>query len=501
MKPMNRMSGILLHPTSLPSAWGIGDLGAEAFAFVDFLEAAGQHLWQVLPLTHTGLGDSPYQSFSAFAGQPLLISPSHLLDLGLVTEQDLEGCPRSDPSHIDYGQVIPWKHKLLRQAHRHFPALLEKDASIREDYHRFCAGQKNWLDDYALFMACKDANGGKCWQEWEEPYRLPDDGQKKELAGQLEEAASYYRFIQFLFFEEWLTLKKYANEHQVQIIGDIPIFVSMDSADVWANRRLFQLDAKGYPLAVSGVPPDYFSATGQLWGNPLYRWETHRAEHFSWWIQRMQHQLRAVDILRIDHFRGFESCWSVPYGEKTAINGAWTKTPGEELFSAITESLGRSLPIIAEDLGVITEEVTALRNKFHFPGMKILQFAFDSTEENDYLPHRYESPECVCYTGTHDNDTSNGWFCTLNPDAKAKVKAYANTCSDTDISRGFIRLCLGSIAAYAIIPLQDVLGLGSDARMNFPGVAFGNWNWRYTRDALTEEVTEELKRVTKLFGR
>ncbi len=501
MEYLNRMSGILLHPTSFPSAWGIGDLGKQAYDFIDFLEAAGQHLWQVLPLTHTGFGDSPYQSFSAFAGQPLLIAPSHLLKLGLISEDDLDDCPQGDPSHVDYGTVIPWKMKLLRKSHKKFPVLLGQDTDLKKSYEEFCNQQAFWLEDYALFMACKDENEGKSWLKWDEELRNPNPAQKELLKKQLEEGMSFYRFVQFLFFREWYALKDYANEHQIRIIGDIPIFVSMDSADVWANQQLFLLDTKGFPLSVAGVPPDYFSATGQLWGNPLYRWEAHQKEHFAWWISRVQNQLKNVDILRIDHFRGFEAYWSIPYGEKTAVIGKWIKAPGEELFHAITNTLGENLPIIAEDLGVITDEVNALREKFHFPGMKVIQFAFDSTDENDYLPHRYTSPECICYTGTHDNDTTNGWYRTLNPDARKKLKAYTGIDSDTDMSRGLIRLCMGSIASYAIFPLQDALAYGSEARMNIPGTAAGNWNWRYKENVLTPKLAEELRVLTRTFGR
>ena len=315
------------------------------------------------------------------------------------------------------------------------------------------------------------------------------------------EDIGYYKFLQFLFFTEWGELKAYANKHGVQIIGDIPIFVSMDSADVWANQKLFKLDEKGYPLAVAGVPPDYFSATGQLWGNPLYNWPTHEKEGFAWWIARIKSQLRNLDILRIDHFRGFESYWSIPYGEETAINGEWIKAPGRQLFEAVEESLGANLPIIAEDLGVITEEVTALRDAFQFPGMKILQFAFEDTGESDYLPHQFTSPRCVCYTGTHDNDTTCGWYRTLETACKKKVQLYTNTEPGRDISRNMIRLCLSSTAAYAIFPLQDALALGTEARMNTPGVAAGNWNWRYKAADLTDSLAEELKELSVLYGR
>lgn len=501
MEHLNRMSGVLLHPTSFPSPYGIGDLGREAYAFIDFLEASGQHLWQILPLTHTGFGDSPYQSFSAFAGQPLLIAPSHLVDLGLLYDNELGGCPVTEPEHIDYGAVIPWKHQIFRLAYSRFCNTGDPGDGLHRNFSEFCEENRFWLEDYALFMACKDKNGGKFWLEWEDDFRIPTDEGKAELKRQLAGDLGYYQFLQYVFFTEWRSLKKYANEHGVQIIGDVPIFVSMDSADVWANRHLFQLDSKGYPLTVAGVPPDYFSATGQLWGNPLYNWEAHEKEGFGWWISRIKTQLANTDILRIDHFRGFEACWSVPYGEETAVNGTWSKTPGAKLFQAVENALGDHLPIIAEDLGIITDEVTALREQFHFPGMKILQFAFDSTGESDYLPHRFSSTECVCYTGTHDNDTTLGWYRNAAPECKKKLQLYANLGPGQDVSRGMIRLCLGSIAMYAIFPLQDVLSLGSEARMNTPGRAAGNWSWRYKKEALTPSLARELKELSILYGR
>lgn len=500
MNQLNRLSGILLHPTSLPSPYGIGDLGEEAYRFVDFLEAAGQRLWQILPLTHTGFGDSPYQGFSAFAGQPLLISPAHLCKLGLIKETELATCPDTDPKCVDYGTIIPWKHEIFHLAHARF---LTDDAvpELHRQYEAFCAAEAFWLDDYALFMACKDQNDGVSWLEWKDSYRNPTPQFKEELRRLLAKEIGYYQFLQFLFFTEWRQLKTYANKHGIRIIGDIPIFVSMDSADVWANKHLFQLDSKGYPLAVAGVPPDYFSATGQLWGNPLYQWDAHRQEGFRFWIARIKSQLENLDILRIDHFRGFEAFWSVPYGEETAIHGAWIKAPGMELFETVQRELGEQLPIIAEDLGVITPEVEALRDHFHFPGMKVLQFAFDSLGESDFLPHRFTTPNCVCYTGTHDNDTTLGWFDTLSDACRQKVLRYTCTETPSGISHGMIRSCMGSIAAYAICPLQDLLGLGSSARMNYPGIPAGNWKFRYTQGSLTPQLAKDLKALTILYGR
>ena len=501
MKQFKRKSGILLHPTSLPSPYGIGELGKSAYDFIDFLEKSGQHLWQVLPLTHTGFGDSPYQSFSSFAGQPLLISLEHLKKLGFLNEKDLSDCPVSDESNVDYGTIIPWKQRVLKKAYEVFfgGSIVHKD--MKNDFYDFCAEAGFWLDDYALFLTIKDLHQGKSWQEWDEEYKQPTKKFKTELFLKYEKEIGYYQFLQYMFFTEWNAVKAYANEHGIEIIGDIPIFVSMDSADVWGNPSLFQLDTKGHPLAVAGVPPDYFSETGQLWGNPLYDWDAHEETKFAWWISRIKNQLKYVDILRIDHFRGFEAYWSVPYGEKTAINGKWVKAPGQKLFEAVQKALGKDLPIIAEDLGTITKEVDELRTNFEFPGMKILQFAFETTGESNYLPHQYPDMNCVCYTGTHDNDTTIGWYKTLKEDCKKKVLAYTRMADEKDVAKEFIRLCLASVAAYAIFPLQDVLEYGSEGRMNTPGVAAGNWSWRYPADALTDDIAEELKTLSILFGR
>ena len=502
MENNERLSGILLHPTSLPSPYGIGDLGEAAYRFVDFLERAGQHLWQILPLTHTGYGDSPYQSFSAYAGQPLLISPAHLAELGLLSAADLADVPCGSPESVDYGTIIPWKQAVFEKAYTRFMDASPKRPPLYTEFLDFVQKEQDWLEDYALFMACKSANNGESWLKWEDKYRIPTPEFKEKLSVTLKEQIGFYQFLQFIFYKEWLALKAYANSHGVRIIGDIPIFVSMDSADVWANQGLFQLDSKGFPLKVAGVPPDYFSATGQLWGNPLYDWEAHKKDGFSWWISRIRHQLKSLDILRIDHFRGFESYWSIPYGEKTAINGKWVPAPGYELFRAIQEALGDGLPIIAEDLGIITAEVDALRREFRFPGMKVLQFAFDNLGENDYLPYRFTTTDCVCYTGTHDNDTTLGWYKTLSPDCQRRVRMYTR-CSDdeTRISRELIAAALGSIAGYVIFPLQDVLGYGSAARMNTPGTAAGNWSWRFTEGALREELADALREDTVLYGR
>lgn len=492
-----RYAGVLLHPTSLPSPYGIGDLGPEAYAFIDFLADAGQHLWQTLPLTPTGFGNSPYQSYSAFAGQTLLISPDDLLEKGLLCDQLLLSCPQGDPRKVDYDAITPWKMQLLREAYETF---LHGDfPELKESYETFCKEEAHWLYDYALFMACKDLHEGADWLSWEEPYQNPTPAFKKKLYEELP-AVDYYQFVQFLFYEEWSRLKEYANEKEVKLIGDMPIFVSLDSADVWANQHLFQLDSTGYPTVVAGVPPDYFSATGQLWGNPLYDWKTHKAEGYQWWIQRLRHQLRLSDYVRIDHFRGFEAYWEVPATEETAIHGKWIKGPGEALFAAFQKEFGTDIPIIAEDLGIITPEVEALRDTFHLPGMKILQFAFDGEDESTYLPHQLVTTNCICYTGTHDNNTTRGWYDHASEYSRDKVRRYMNT-DGGRIHWDFIRTALGSIATFAIYPLQDVLGLGEEARMNTPGVADGNWDWRYEKQQLHHGLAEELMRTTKLYGR
>ena len=496
-KPI-RVSGILLHPTSLPSLYGIGDLGEEAYRFVDFLEMAGQHIWQILPLSPTGFGDSPYQGFSAFAGQPLLISPAHVKELGLLTEADLTTCPPFEDEYVDYGTVIPWKTALLRKAYENFCRGEAKE--LDEEYRKFCIKNRAWLDDYSMFMACKALHDGRDWLSWDEEYKNPTAVFKTALKHELREEIGYHSFVQFLFFKEWLALKEYTNEKGIRIIGDLPIFVATDSADVWANQHLFQLDEKGYPLKVAGVPPDYFSETGQLWGNPLYDWEAHKKEGYAWWIERMKSQLSLNDYVRIDHFRGFEAYWSIPYGEETAINGEWVKGPDAELFIAMQDALGEDLPIIAEDLGVITPEVETLRDRFGFPGMKVLEFAFEGDGESSFLPHQFTTTRCVCYTGTHDNDTVKGWYETASEISRDKVRRYMNT-DGNQVHWDFIRTALGTIASIAVFPLQDVLGLGKEGRMNNPGVAFGNWAWRYRRDDLTTQLAESLAEITKLYGR
>ncbi|MDO4320928.1 MAG: 4-alpha-glucanotransferase [Lachnospiraceae bacterium] len=497
-KKQVRVSGILVHPTSFPSPYGIGDMGPGAYDFIDFLKKSGQHLWQVLPLGPTGFGDSPYQGFSAFAGQPLIISPDKLVELKLLTQEDVAHIPDWDDTKVDYGSVITYKTGLLKKAWTAF--FHTPDKTLLEEFELFCEEEKDWLDDYALFMACKDYHEGRCWLDWEEDILNPTETSKKLWRQKLSQQIHYYCFVQFIFQKQWIELRDYAHENEVEIIGDIPIFVALDSADVWSGKKLFQLDSKGHPTSIAGVPPDYFSATGQLWGNPLYDWDYHKETSYAWWIRRIKRQLALTDYLRIDHFRGFEAYWSVPAGEETAINGKWVKGPCEDLFKAIQKELGDDLPIFAEDLGVITPEVEHLRDEFGFPGMKVLQFGFGDMNDTNYVPHFYTTTNCICYTGTHDNDTTMGWYAVQPEIVRDRIRRYGNTDGNC-VSLDFIRFCMGSIAKYAIFPIQDLLILGSDARMNTPGVAAANWAFRYRKEALSEERCEWLLRTTQLYNR
>lgn len=496
-KPL-RMAGILAHPTSFPSPYGIGDFGSGTYEFLDFLAAAGQKLWQVLPLGHTGYGDSPYQSFSAFAGQPLLVSPEKLLEQGLLTEEDLKDTPEFSQDKVDYGPVITWKTALFHIACERFRK--SSSQNQKEDFQAFCSREADWLEDYALFMAAKDARKGRSFLEWPASDRRLTPELRKNWSADLAEGIYYYKFIQFLFFQQWNEVRSYAAAKGILIVGDIPIFVSMDSADVWAQPHLFQLDSKGFPTAVAGVPPDYFSEDGQLWGNPLYNWAAHKKEGYQWWIKRISHQLKQVDYLRIDHFRGFEAYCSIPYGETTARKGKWVKGPDADLFRAIRSALGDSLPIWAEDLGVITPEVEKLRDDFGFPGMKVLQFGFENEDDSSMLPHNFTTANCICYTGTHDNDTALGWYLSMDEGLQDRVRRYMNTDARM-IHLDFIRTALGSVARYAVYPIQDVLGYGSDCRMNTPSVPSGNWQFRFRKDALSPGLAQYLKEMAVLYGR
>lgn len=484
-----RSSGILLHPTSLPGPFGIGDLGPQAYAFADFLAETGQGIWQVLPLGPTGYGDAPYQSFSAFAGNPLLISPEKLVEHGLLANREAANPPEFPASEVDFGLVMAYKFDLLRKAFRNF----RPDSA----FDSFAALHHAWLEPFARFMALKHANGGKVWTEWAVTIPSTED-------------VEFHRFVQYEFFRQWKDLKQYCAQRGIGMFGDLPIYVAHDSADVWSNPDLFELDERGNSKLVAGVPPDYFSATGQLWGNPIYKWSRIAETGFQWWIERLRATLAMLDMVRIDHFRGFQAYWAVPANEKTAINGKWIEAPGAALFEMAREKLGE-LPIVAENLGVITPEVEGLRNRFGFPGMAILQFAFGTDPQAPtFRPHNYPR-EVVAYTGTHDNDTTIGWWTTTGAGAstrsmedieeeRAYARAYLNS-DGREMNWDFIRAVLASVADTAVVPLQDVLGLGSEARMNIPATMSGNWKWRFLDGALTPQVRARLKQLAKLYDR
>jgi 4-alpha-glucanotransferase len=502
-----RTSGILLHPTSLPGRFGIGELGPEAIRFADFLAAAGQRLWQVLPLGPTGYGDSPYQCFSAFAGNPLLVSLDVLEAEGLLMPADLADTPAFPEHEVDYGPVIDFKRSALGRAFARFRE--NADQIERDAFQAFCQEQAAWLDDFALFMAVKAAHGGVSWTEWDREIaaRRPEalERWRREKAGEIEAT----KFTQHRFFRQWGEVRRHCHARHTKIMGDVPIFVAHDSADVWAHPELFQLDDTGRPTAVAGVPPDYFSATGQLWGNPLYRWDEMARTGYSWWIDRFRSTLSLVDLVRLDHFRGFEAYWEIPASAPTAATGQWVKGPGAALFEALRSALG-PLPIVAENLGVITPEVEALRERCGFPGMAILQFAFGGDPQGStFIPHNY-SRDRVVYTGTHDNDTVVGWWTSGVGDSTRTMEEveaerdYARRYTHSDgreIHWDFVRTLLGSVAELAIVPLQDVLGLGSEARMNVPARPSGNWRWRFTAGALTPEIRGRLREITEDYGR
>ncbi len=488
----HRASGILLHPTSLPGKYGIGSLGNEAYAFVDFLVAAKQHYWQILPLGPTGYGDSPYQCFSSKAGNPYLIDLELLLANNLLAEEDLLTHPTFMDEEVLFGDVITWKLGVLKIAEQNFILRGEKTP-----FDEFIENNP-WVKEYGLFMALKEKFNKRPWYEWEDDYRLHKEEVLDAATEELATEIHFQQFIQYIFFQQWYTLKKYANDHMLSIIGDIPIYVAMDSADTWANPELFQFDENKNPLCVGGCPPDYFSETGQLWGNPIFNYNKMKEDGFAWWIDRLRSNLELYDLIRVDHFRGFAGYWSIPSGEETAINGKWITGPGVELFDAIKNALGE-IPIIAEDLGLITPDVIELRDHFNLPGMKILQFAFDSSEANDYIPHNYIK-NCVVYTGTHDNDTIVGWFDKATNQDKEYVLNYLNS-DGAHIAWDFIRAAWSSVANIAIAPMQDVLELGNEARMNFPGTTKNNWLWRMKADALNNELAEKLNNLTSVYGR
>jgi 4-alpha-glucanotransferase len=496
--PFPRSSGILLHPTCLPGRFGIGDLGQGAYEFIDFLARSGQKLWQILPLGPTGYEHSPYiMNFSAFGGNPLLISLEKLAEEGLLIAGNLEPLAEGDrPDQVDFDRVVPLKTAYLRQAFERFESSVE--------YEQFCQGQAYWLEDYALFMALLEANGGKEWNQWERAIARREPAALQTQTELLKHQIDYHKFTQFKFFEQWKALRAYANQNKIKIIGDISIYVCYNSADVWADKDCFKLDPETLASQyIAGVPPDYFSATGQLWGNPIYNWDHLQATGFEWWVKRFRATLEYADLVRVDHFRAFEAYWQVPGGDATAMNGEWIEAPGVAFFEALIDRLG-DLPVLAEDLGIITPEVEALRDRFQFPGMKILMFAFGDDSTNPYLPHQYVR-NCAVYPGTHDNDTAIGWWQQASEAEKQLVARYLGYVSleqVEEINWALLRLAFASVADLAVVQLQDVLGLDNSGRMNDPSTNAGNWRWRYPDSAvLSDELAQRLWETTQLYHR
>jgi 4-alpha-glucanotransferase len=484
-----RGSGILLHPTSLPGRFGIGDLGPAAFEFVDKLAAAGQMYWQMLPLGPTGWGDSPYSAYSAFAGNTLLISPELLVEDGLLDARDISETPDVAADRVDYGAAIEWKRKMLAAAFdRSDPG---------DEFRAFCSEHAWWLDDYATFRAI-DRSLGKPWYEWPDELKLRDEKGLAAVRTELEREIDLVKFAQFLFFRQWDSVKRYANEKGIKVIGDIPLYVALDSSDVWCNQEFFKLNPDGSPKVVAGVPPDYFSTTGQLWGNPIYDWEAMRADDFAWWTARFAFNLRLFDIVRLDHFIGFVRNWEVPGGDTHAADGEWHDVPGKDVFAAVKEKLG-DLPVIVEDLGAMTDEVAELRDSLGYPGMRILQHGFNGDAGNGDLPHHY-THHCVGYTGTHDNDTTVGWYKRASKHERTFCKKYLPS-SGREIHWDMIRALQASVAALAIVPAQDILGLGTEARMNLPATTGKNWQWRLKEDELDDDLIARLREMTEIYGR
>lgn len=491
---MKRSSGILMHITSLPSPYGIGTLGKDAYDFVDFLERAGQKFWQLLPLGPTSYGDSPYQSFSSFAGNPYLIDLDLLVQEGLLEKEDFQAIDfGEDPEKVDYEKIYLRKLPVLKKAYEK-----GKD-TLAHAMDEFCKEQGNWVEDYALYMAVKNHFKMKPWMDWDDAIKKRDEKALVYYRRLLKEDMSYWIFLQYIFLKQWTALKAYANKKGIRVIGDIPIYVAEDSADAWANSEILYLDEEKKPICVAGCPPDFFSETGQLWGNPIYRWDVLEKRNYDWWIERIRGNLKLYDVIRIDHFRGFESYWEIPYGSKTAASGRWVKGPAMKLFDAVKAQLGH-VDIIAEDLGFLTEEVLQFRVDSGYPGMKVLQFAFDTREESDYLPHNYDK-NCVVYTGTHDNDTIIGWMETASKTDVAFAMDYLHLSEDEGYHWGFIRGAWSSVGQLAIAPMQDFLGLGSRHRMNTPSTVGGNWLWRVKKEAFTQELEDKIYQLTKRYGR
>jgi 4-alpha-glucanotransferase len=529
MKFFSRAGGVLLHPSSLPGPYGIGDLGPQAYKFVNWLASTGCKLWQVLPLGPTGYGDSPYQCFSAFAGNPYLISFDLLVEDELLTREDLTEMPNFNESRVDFGQLIPWKLGLLEKAFSRFSALLKQPADqlkheVREEqtpegervrvhvlnkarllldgFDDFRAENASWLEDFALFMSLKEAHGGGAWNEWPQALRKREPAAIEKARQDHTEDILRHSFYQFLFFSQWHDLRMFAEAQDITIIGDIPIFIAYDSADAWANPDLFFLGDDSLPTVVAGVPPDYFSRTGQLWGNPLYRWKVHKKTGYAWWIERFRSVLKFVDVVRLDHFRGFAGYYEIPYGAPTAETGQWMSGPGKDFFKTVARELrdaeNGSLPIIAEDLGVITPDVVELRESFNLPGMRILQFGFTGPD-NPFLPHSYVT-NCVAYTGTHDNDTACGWFETAPEDERKFALRYLNS-DGRDFAWDLMRGIWSSVAVHAIAPMQDLLSLGTEARMNYPSRLGGNWEWRMKEDDMNNDLAGRLRELNELYLR
>ena len=494
-----RRSGILLHPTSLPSLYGIGDFGPSAYDFIDFLADSGQKLWQMLPLGPTGYGDSPYQTLSAFGGNPALISPELLIQEKLLDQKKIE-MKKFDLSRVDYNAVIPYKLDLLRQAYQNFKQ--NPKHPLQEKFEQFCQKEVAWLDDFILFFALKAHHKERSWTEWPKALRMRQSKALESYRRKLHDELQEYRFIQFIFFDQFEKLHTYAKIKGIDLIGDIPIFVAHDSSDVWSHPEWFLLDREGDPTVIAGVPPDYFSETGQRWGNPIYDWKQLKKENYGFWVDRFSHTARMFDLVRIDHFRGFADYWEIPADEETAINGIWRKGPGIDLFKALESALGHRLPIIAEDLGIITEEVVELLETLGYPGMAVLQFGFQSMQSNDpsaFLPHNFKKNQVV-YTGTHDNATIVAWWREQTEEVQNFVRRYLNTDASL-IHRDMIRTVLGAVCDTALFPMQDLLGLGEEANMNRPGTTEGNWQWRMNSDALSAALAKDLLMMTQLYGR
>ncbi|MGL6175016.1 MAG: 4-alpha-glucanotransferase [Cellulosilyticaceae bacterium] len=491
---MKRGSGIIMHISSLANQYGIGNLGKSAYEFADFLHKSGQKYWQILPLGHTGYGDSPYQCFSAFAGNPYFIDFDKLIVEGLLDIKDIqEISAKSNLEKVDYGFLFEHTFDILKIAYKQSSLVFTTELEV------FKKDNEAWIGDYALYMAIKEKMGRKHWKDWEIEIKLRNPEVLGRYKEELEDEIGYWTFVQYEFFKQWHELKAYVNSLGIGIIGDLPIYVAGDSADAWANSELFQLDREKNPIVVAGCPPDAFSETGQLWGNPIYDWESMKKNNYSWWVSRIQESLKLYDIIRIDHFRGFEAYWAIPYKEKTAMNGKWIKGPGIKLFKAIEEVLGK-VAIIAEDLGFLTQEVLDLKAETGYPGMKVLQFAFGG-EENNYMPHTYQK-ECIVYTGTHDNDTVMGWMNTTgDQEAIKEAIDYLGLNEKEGINWGVIRGAWASVGEVALAPMQDFLGLGNEARMNYPSTLGGNWMWRIEKESLTDELAKKIYKITRRYGR